>query len=96
MATAAAVERRSFEPSRDARRGVFVTATGKLMEVVAVKGQPPKEAWQRPGANAAVKLLDCAEDLPFDPFEEIDRAEWMPLVVAEKSLRVVEPSAADS
>lgn len=96
MGAPATVERRPFEPSRDARRGVFVTATGKLMEVVGVKGQPPKAEWQRPPANAAVKLLDCAEDLPLDPFEELERAEWMPLAVAEKSLRVVVPSAADS
>jgi hypothetical protein len=88
-----AVRRRHFDPRRDARRFVYLLDedSGFLYEVVGVRGMPEG---QNPSANAAVKLLDVADDLPADPFDALDAAGWVPIEEAT-ALAVVERSRHD-
>lgn len=86
--------RRFFDPTRDARRFVFLLdiggagGRGRLYEVVGVRGVPGDS--RAPEANAAVKLLDVSLDLPMDPFEALERAVWVPIEEATV-LAVIEP-----
>lgn len=87
-----AQRRRPFDPTRDARRFVYLLdeAAGRLLEVVGVRGM----GGDFPRPDAAVKVLDVARGLPEDPFEALDRAEWVPIEEAAV-LAVVEPMPDD-
>lgn len=92
MATAV---RRRFDPSRDARRFVYLLdeGDGRLFEIIGVQGMAPPPGL--PDRMPAVKLLDVGKDLPEDPFEALDRAAWVPIEEATV-LAVVEPIRDDA
>lgn len=85
--------RRRFDPARDARRFVFLLDEERstLYEVIGVRGMP---AGAQPMRNAAVKVLDVAEELPDDPFAALDAAGWISIDQAAM-LVVVEPMRDD-
>lgn len=85
----AAVRRRQFDVWRDARRFVKLTDGETLFECVGTRGIRVGE--RAVEGDAALKLLDAGRDWPDDPFEALDRAEWMPLDEAAE-LEVVEPA----
>lgn len=76
---------RSFDVSRDAKRFVKLTDGESLYEVMGTRGI----LGTRETGAPALRLLDCRLDLPKDPFEAIDAAEWVP-VEDVGGLRVVE------
>jgi hypothetical protein len=73
------VVRRLFDASRDARRHVILhePGTGKLFEVVGVRGLPGGDRLPEP--RAALALIDAGHDLPDNPFEELAVAPWVDL-----------------
>lgn len=77
---------RAFDIDRDARRFVFFTDGRRMLESVAVRGFVGNG---RPDAHAALKLLDCAEDLPVDRGEELLGGRWYSLTEL-RTLAVIE------
>lgn len=82
---ATATRRRPFDPEKDAVRWAKLTDGETLFEVVDLRGF---REGRPPAPGAELKLLDAGAELPTDPFEALDRAEWYPLVALKSLFRV--------
>lgn len=67
---------RRFDVRKDARRFVKLTDGERLFEAIDTRGI---EEGKPPAKGAALCLIDCAAELPEDPFDAFASGEWLTL-----------------
>lgn len=85
----AAVQRRMFDQTRDARRHAYLTDDVRLFEVVGVRGFDPTHPERRPERRAALCLVDARLPVPGHPLDELEAAAWFGLERVQRMFVVI-------